>query len=68
MYPRAFRRCFLLWVGKDHHVDQAFADQIRPERMSVRYENDEATRTSSNFGESTYKTIFDGIEQAGAEV
>ncbi|OAL29118.1 hypothetical protein AYO22_02555 [Fonsecaea multimorphosa] len=36
-----------------------------PERMSVRYENDEDARKASGYSEATYKTIFDDLERGG---
>ncbi|KAK5945806.1 hypothetical protein PMZ80_003014 [Knufia obscura] len=44
-----------------------FSNRDRPERMSVRYEDDEETRRASGFGDSTYATIFDRIEREGSE-
>jgi hypothetical protein len=36
--------------------------------MSMRYENDEEARRATGFSNSTYKTIFDRLEQEGNEV
>lgn len=41
---------------------------ISPERMSVRFEDDEETRKASGYDDATYKTIFDDIEQEDAKV
>lgn len=38
------------------------------ERLSSRYEDDEKTRVSSGFEESTFRTILDRFETEGAEV
>lgn len=36
--------------------------------MGVRYEDDEEARKTSGFANSTYKTIFDRLEQEGSDV
>jgi hypothetical protein len=38
------------------------------ERLNPRYEDDEKAREETGFGESTFKTIFDRIEQDNTEV
>jgi len=51
-------------------VHEPFGDAFYfgPERLSTRYENDEAARKASGFSESTFKTIFERIEREGKEV
>lgn len=39
-----------------------------PERLSPRYEQNEAERKASGFANSTYKTVFDRFDQEGSEV
>ena len=39
-----------------------------PERMSVRYEDDEETRQSSGFGDFTYQNIFDTLKREADKV
>jgi hypothetical protein len=41
---------------------------IRPERLSSRFESDETTREASGFSKSTYQTIFDRLEREGEDV
>ncbi|KAK5357964.1 hypothetical protein LTS13_011077 [Exophiala xenobiotica] len=50
-------------------VHEPFGDAFYygPERMSMRYENDEEARRATGFSNSTYKTIFDRLEQEGNE-
>lgn len=50
-------------------VHEPFGDAFYygPERMSVRYEDDEEARMTSGFAESTYATIFDRLEREGAD-
>ncbi|KAH0837563.1 hypothetical protein AYO21_05051 [Fonsecaea monophora] len=50
-------------------VHEPFGDAFYygPERMSVRYENDEDARNASGYRDSTYKTIFDRLEHEGAK-
>jgi hypothetical protein len=36
--------------------------------MGLRYEDDEEARKESGFANSTYRTIFDRLEQEGADV
>lgn len=50
-------------------VHEPFGDAFYygPERLSVRYENDEEARKASGFGDSTYATIFDRLEREGSE-
>lgn len=40
----------------------------RPERLAERFENDSQARANSGFAESSYKTIFDRIEEEGQDV
>lgn len=51
-------------------VHEPFGDAFYfgPERLSSRYENDEAARQESGFADSTYQTVFDRIEKEGKEV
>lgn len=51
-------------------IHEPFGDAFYygPERMSSRYENDEKARLDTGFAESTFRTILDKIEEAGAEV
>lgn len=39
-----------------------------PERLSVRFADDEEARLKSGFSKSTYKTIMDRLEADGKEV
>lgn len=39
-----------------------------PERLSVRFADDEEARAASGFSKSTYKTIMDRLENDGKEV
>ena len=51
-------------------VHEPFGDAFYfgPERLSERYEDDEKARLESGFSESTYKKIFDRIEEENVEV
>lgn len=51
-------------------VHEPFGDAFYygPERMSVRYEDDEEARKASGFGESTYATIFERLDREETEV
>ena len=51
-------------------IHEPFGDAFYygPERMSSRFENDELTRVQSGFGDSTYATIFNRIEDDEADV
>ena len=51
-------------------VHEPFGDAFYfgPERLSTRYENDEAARKASGFSESTFKTILERIERESKEV
>jgi len=51
-------------------VHEPFGDAFYfgPERLSTRYENDEKARVESGFADSTFKTIFERIENEGKEV
>jgi hypothetical protein len=44
----------------------SIANAIRPERLGIRFEDDEAARAGSGFANSTYKTIFDRLEDEGS--
>jgi hypothetical protein len=50
-------------------VHEPFGDAFYfgPERLSSRYENDEAARTASGFDQSTFQIIFERIEREGKE-
>lgn len=39
-----------------------------PERLSLRYEQDEQARKESGYSESTFQSIFDHIDREGSEV
>ena len=41
---------------------------VSPERMSIRYENEQEARKASGYGDSTYKSIFDHLEEQEVEV
>jgi hypothetical protein len=51
-------------------VHEPFGDAFYygPERLSTRFEHDLQARESSGFSKSTYKTIFDQIDEANSEV
>lgn len=51
-------------------VHEPFGDAFYfgPERLSLRYEDDEQARNDTGFAESTFKTVFDRIEREGKEV
>jgi len=51
-------------------VHEPFGDAFYfgPERLSPRYEDDDKAREESGFESSTFKTIFERIEQEGKEV
>lgn len=51
-------------------VHEPFGDAFYfgPERLSDRYENDPEARKASGFENSTYKTIFERIENENKEV
>lgn len=51
-------------------VHEPFGDAFYfgPERLSERYEDDEAGRKESGFENSTYKTIFDRLDKESEEV
>ena len=51
-------------------VHEPFGDAFYfgPERLSNRYENNEKARLDSGFAESTYKKVFDRIEEENVEV
>lgn len=51
-------------------VHEPFGDAwyFGPERLHDRYEKDEKARVESGFLDSTFKTIFDRIEQENREV
>ena len=51
-------------------IHEPFGDAFYygPERLGMRYENDEKGRLESGFSKSTYATIFDRIAADGADV
>jgi hypothetical protein len=51
-------------------IHEPFGDAFYfgPERMSIRYENDEKAREDSGFANSTFKTVFQSIEREGEKV
>ena len=51
-------------------VHEPFGDAFYygPERLSMRYENDEKQRVESGFSNSTFQTILDRFERESAEV
>ncbi|KAK5047742.1 hypothetical protein LTR84_006407 [Exophiala bonariae] len=73
-HPRAcstaFERQQVFMTRKDLAcVHEPFGDAFYygPERLSPRYEQDEAERKASGFANSTYKTVFDRFDQEGSE-
>ncbi|KAM3070326.1 hypothetical protein ACMFMG_010158 [Clarireedia jacksonii] len=72
-HPRAcstaFERVFMTRDDILSCVHEPFGDAFYfgPERLSPRYENDEAARQASGFAGSTFKTIFERIEKEGKE-
>ena len=53
-----------------HCIHEPFGDAFYfgPERLSERYGENEKARKDSGFSETTYKSVFDVIEKAQAEV
>ena len=51
-------------------IHEPFGDAFYygPERLGLRYENDEQARIGSGFSESTYKTILERLDMESAEV
>jgi hypothetical protein len=51
-------------------VHEPFGDAFYygPERLSSRFEEDEAARVKSGFNNSTYQTVFDNIDNLRSEV
>lgn len=51
-------------------IHEPFGDAyyFGPERLGTRYDNDERARKESGFSNSTFKTIFDQIDQEASEV
>ncbi|QSZ34881.1 hypothetical protein DSL72_007742 [Monilinia vaccinii-corymbosi] len=72
-HPRAcstaFERVFMTRDDVLACVHEPFGDAFYfgPERLSPRYEDDEAARQASGFADSTFKTIFERIEKEGKE-
>lgn len=57
-------------TGKISEMPDMYTNLIypSPERLSPRYEQDEAERQASGFTNSTYKTVFDRFDHEGSEV
>ncbi|KAJ0425730.1 hypothetical protein BJY00DRAFT_155538 [Aspergillus carlsbadensis] len=72
-HPRAcstaFERVFMTQRDTIQCIHEPFGDAFYygPERLSDRYEADEAGRQASGFANSTFRTILDHIEQEGRE-
>ncbi|KAG9679548.1 hypothetical protein KCU99_g1452, partial [Aureobasidium melanogenum] len=72
-HPRAcstaFERVFMTQRDTLQCVHEPFGDAFYfgPERLSVRYEEDQKARAESGFENSTYKTIFDNIMKENEE-
>ncbi|KAL2838882.1 P-loop containing nucleoside triphosphate hydrolase protein [Aspergillus pseudoustus] len=72
-HPRAcstaFERVFMTQRDTIQCIHEPFGDAFYygPERLSDRYEADEAGREASGFAHSTFKTILDRIEREGRE-
>ncbi|KAH6681979.1 P-loop containing nucleoside triphosphate hydrolase protein [Halenospora varia] len=72
-HPRAcstaFERVFMTRRDILTCVHEPFGDAFYfgPERLSIRYEDDEKAREESGFADSTFKTIFERIEREGKE-
>ncbi|KAH0356325.1 NAD(P)-binding protein, partial [Aureobasidium melanogenum] len=72
-HPRAcstaFERVFMTQRDTLQCVHEPFGDAFYfgPERLSVRYEQDQKARAESGFENSTYKTIFDNIMKENEE-
>ncbi|KAL3463235.1 P-loop containing nucleoside triphosphate hydrolase protein [Aspergillus heterothallicus] len=72
-HPRAcstaFERVFMTQRDTIQCIHEPFGDAFYygPERLSDRYEADEAGRQASGFATSTFKTILDRIEREGRE-
>jgi len=51
-------------------IHEPFGDAFYygPERMSLRFENDEKTRLESGFSQSTYATIFERVAREREDV
>ena len=50
------------------HEPSGDAFYYGPERLGVRYEDDEEARDRSGFSRTTYRTVFDSIESEVAQV
>ncbi|KAF4301317.1 hypothetical protein GTA08_BOTSDO07226 [Botryosphaeria dothidea] len=72
-HPRAcstaFERVFMTCRDTLQCVHEPFGDAFYfgPERLSERYEQDEAARAESGFEDSTYRTIFERIDRENTE-
>ena len=51
-------------------IHEPFGDAFYfgPERLGLRYENDENARQESGFANTTYKTVFERLEREGKKV
>jgi hypothetical protein len=73
-HPRAcstaFERVFMTRRDTIKSVHEPFGDAFYygPERLSTRFEHDLQAREKSGFSQSTYKTIFDQIDEDNSEV
>ncbi|KAI1333790.1 P-loop containing nucleoside triphosphate hydrolase protein [Xylariaceae sp. FL0016] len=72
-HPRAcstaFERVFMTRRDILQCAHEPFGDAFYygPERLSGRYEDDEAARVSSGFTDTTYQDVFDRLERDGTE-
>ncbi|CAI6336375.1 unnamed protein product [Periconia digitata] len=72
-HPRAcstaFERVFMTRRDTLQTVHEPFGDAyyFGPERLAERYENDAKARQESGYADSTYRTIFDGIQKDNSE-
>lgn len=55
-------------ILKTFHEPFGDAFYYGPERLSDRYDNDEAARVKSGFSETTYKDVLNQLESADNEV
>lgn len=73
-HPRAcstaFERVFMTRRDTLQCVHEPFGDAYYygPERLGARHEDDEQTRKDSGFSETTYKTVFEGLDRDASEV
>jgi hypothetical protein len=64
------RQVFMTRRDTIKSVHEPFGDAFYygPERLSTRFEHDLQAREKSGFSQSTYKTIFDQIDEDNSEV